>query len=175
MNYSELSAIAETIGALGIIITLVYLAIQIRQGNAQARSQSLQTAIEGFLDCFENATSTIERASIFRRGLNDFDCLSEEEQGCFHSVMHSLLTGLSNVLNMHRVGLLPEYELVAMTGVYISMLISPGGGRWWGLFKGVPPSGLVDYIDEAIRKSEGTITPANEKFPWLGVKAENIT
>jgi hypothetical protein len=127
------------------------------------------------LDCFENATFTIERASVFRRGLNDFDSLSEEEQGCFHSIMHSLLSGISNVWTMHRGGLLPEYELVAMTGVYTAMLISPGGGRWWDIYKDVPPSHLADYLDEAIRTSKGTITPANEKFPWLGAKAENIT
>lgn len=43
MNWSALGAIAETVGGLGVILTLVYLALQIRGSNRVAKAQSRQS------------------------------------------------------------------------------------------------------------------------------------
>ena len=40
MNWEAVGAIGEVVGALGVIATLLYLAIQIRRSTAQARSDS---------------------------------------------------------------------------------------------------------------------------------------
>ena len=43
MNWEALGAIAETVGGLGVILTLVYLAMQIRASNRVASAQSRQS------------------------------------------------------------------------------------------------------------------------------------
>ena len=167
MNWDAIGAIAELVGAIAVVATLFYLALQVRQSTRQDQAHGLQTAIKGYLDSFEAATSTTENADIFRRGLNDFDALLPEEQGSFHSTMHSLTTGFNNAWSLHKAGLLPDYELIAMRGLFVSILISPGGAQWWSLFKKVPPTYLTTYLDDSIRDANGTIQPANESFPWL--------
>jgi hypothetical protein len=57
--------------------------------------------------------------------------------------------------------------MVAMRGLYVSLLSSPGGAKWWELFKNTPPPYLIEYLDEALRKADGQISPATESFPWL--------
>ena len=42
MNWDALSAIAESIGAIGVIVTLVYLSMQIRQNTAMMRVTAKQ-------------------------------------------------------------------------------------------------------------------------------------
>lgn len=45
MNWEAIGAISEIIGAIAVVVTLVYLAIQIRQSNREARASTLQTAL----------------------------------------------------------------------------------------------------------------------------------
>ena len=167
MNLSDWSAIAEIIAAVGLIVSLLYVAIEVHQNTKQEKTKALQVALKEFLDSYEAATSSVTKARIFRMGLNNFDSLSSDEMGCFHATLHSLLTGFNNVWNLHKSGLLPEHELVAMRGVYVSLLSSPGGAKWWELFKHVPPPHLIEYLDEAVRRADGQISPATETFPWL--------
>jgi hypothetical protein len=143
MNFSDWSVVADIVSALGIILTLVYLAIQIRQNTRQKKLQGLQEATELFLHSYEQVSATVEDAEVFRKGLNDFDSLSTNEKACFHSKIHSLVTGFDSIWNLYMNGLLPENEFVAMRAMFISMLASPGAQRWWSAFKHVPASGLV--------------------------------
>lgn len=78
-----------------------------------------------------------------------------------------MLSGLNNAWTLYETGQLPEEEFVTMRGLFVSLLVSPGGQRWWELFKHLPPQYLVSHIDEAIRDADGKITPANESVPWL--------
>ena len=167
MVFSDWSVIAELVSALGIIITLIYLAIQVHQNTRQEEFQGLQAAILRFLNNVDGITKTEEDAEVFRRGLNHFSDLPAATQGSFHSKMHSLLHGFHSIWILYKSGILPEYELVAMRQIYVELLMSPGGRQWWETFKHIPPPHLVAYLDEEIQKSEGTIVPANLAYPWL--------
>ncbi len=167
MNWAALGAIGEIIGAFAVVVSFFYLAFQVHQNTRVLRNQGLQTAIERFLVNIDRLTQTESEADIFRRGLNDFDGLSPGEQGCFHSKMHSLLHGFNSIWNLHKAGLLPDFELVAMRGLYVSFLMCPGGQKWWESFKGVPPPHLIAHLDNAMRDSGDKIVPATRRFPWL--------
>ena len=41
MNIMELGALGEFVGSIGVIVTLVYLAIQIRQNTSQQKQNEL--------------------------------------------------------------------------------------------------------------------------------------
>ncbi len=167
MNWEAIGTIAEIAGAVGVIVSLIYLAIQVRHNSRQTGSQALQVAIHTYLNNYDHATSTSENVEVLRRGLNDFASLSSNEQGCLHSLLHPLNHGFNSVLTMHRAGLLPKDELVAIRGTYIAFLITPGGRIWWESFKHVPPPSFVAYIDEAMREADGSIEKATEQLPWL--------
>lgn len=46
MSLSQLSAIAEIVSAVAVVVTLIYLSRQVRQGNLLARAQTRQWMIE---------------------------------------------------------------------------------------------------------------------------------
>ena len=167
MNWEAIDAISQIIGAVVVVITLIYLSKQIRQSIRQEEIQSFQAAIELFLKNLDQATGTTQDADIFRKGLNDYENLSPSEQGVFHSKMHSLLHGLHTVWKLYKLGSLPEYELVAMRSAFIELLLTQGGQQWWTAFKHVPPPHYVDYLDTELRKAEGKVAPANLAYPWL--------
>ena len=46
MNWDAIGAVAEAVGGLGVILTLFYLALQIRGSNRVAKAQSRQSMTE---------------------------------------------------------------------------------------------------------------------------------
>ena len=173
MIFSDWSVVAEIVSAIGIIVTLIYLAVQVHGNTRQKEFFALQSAIIRFLDAVDQVTRTKEEAEIFRNGLNHFAVLSAKEQGAFHSQMHSLLHGFHSIWILYKAGVLPEYELVAMRRLYVEFLLSPGGQGWWKEFKHIPPPHLVEYLDQETRNASGVITPAIEKYSWLRADEDN--
>ena len=86
MNWDATSAIAETLGAVGVITSLAYLAAQIRYrrqqidqntqalraGGGHQFNQNLYAVIHGAIDCL-----LIEQS--VRVGLNEFASLDEKD------------------------------------------------------------------------------------------------
>jgi hypothetical protein len=85
MNWEAIGAVGEILGAVAVVVSLVYLATQIRQN-----SRSVNIESERFLN---ESWNTIQRdlatdegiADIINRGLNDYVSLAPAEKGVFHS------------------------------------------------------------------------------------------
>jgi hypothetical protein len=45
MNWDSVGAVGEIVGALAVLITLIYLSVQIRQNTKVARSAALDSSI----------------------------------------------------------------------------------------------------------------------------------
>ena len=79
MNWEAFGAIGEIIGAFAVIVSLVYLAIQVRNQNRETRIASVHEILEGFrteISVFRNA----EFAELLKKGGADFDSLSATEK-----------------------------------------------------------------------------------------------
>ncbi len=79
MNWDAIGAVAEALGALGVIISLVYLATQIRAQNRESRIAALHELSVGFRGSISNFTDG-ELARIFVRANDDYDSLDPSEQ-----------------------------------------------------------------------------------------------
>lgn len=83
MNWDAISAIAESIGAIAVLITLVYLTIQVRVGNKQRELEALRHNWDGLNRFCELLSESPEKASIVLRGRASLDDLSPEERFVF--------------------------------------------------------------------------------------------
>ena len=83
MNWDALGAIAETLGALGVIATLGYLALQIRQNNNQLRGSATTAVYEYQRTLTEMLSNDPELYKIALRGNEDWHCLESFEQQRF--------------------------------------------------------------------------------------------
>jgi hypothetical protein len=94
MNWDAVGAVAELLGALGVIITLAYLATQIRQNTQTVRAQgaasqfSAQSSV-GLLLAQDDVIS-----ELYFRGLERFSSLSDAEKRRFLSTIGLHVSGL---------------------------------------------------------------------------------
>ena len=80
MNWEAIGAVGEVLGAIGVIVTLIYLAWQIQQNNRQLKGTSLIAVQEYQRSMSEELTANPELFRMVIRGNHDFDALSSEEQ-----------------------------------------------------------------------------------------------
>lgn len=77
MNGDAIGALAEVIGALAVVATIGYLAVQIKQSTKQARANSLSeisTALQTAFDRF------CEDTALYQSGCCEFESLSRADQ-----------------------------------------------------------------------------------------------
>lgn len=154
MNWDALGAIGEIIGAVAVVVTLLYVARQIRQANAQTRAQARYSFIEAYGHMNSSITENKEVASIFRRGL-DGDRLDDDEGIQFFALLGQFLNTWSVLYDLHVDGLLPENQWTMVRKDIITMLSEPGGKEFWeqvGQF-GVHQA-FADAVNETLASDE---------------------
>ena len=87
LNVELAGVIVEAVGAAGIIITLVYLAMETRLHTAHIQSEGLQASIGGFVRQLRAVSETAENSAVFRQGLHDFLGQDTATQNAFHAMM----------------------------------------------------------------------------------------
>jgi hypothetical protein len=73
MNWEMISAIAKMVGAIGVIISLVYLAIQIRDQKKHSRNAVINSLTTQFNDFMLPQIENANLCALWVRGLRSFD------------------------------------------------------------------------------------------------------
>jgi hypothetical protein len=127
---SALGDLGDFIGGIGVIVTLIYLAIQIRRNTEQTRLNTAGESWSGILAAFEPAYYG-DNIESFQRGLAGELDPSGADYLTFAMLMVRTMGQFEMSLYQARQGALDD-ELLAMHSRLAQTLITtPGGRRWW--------------------------------------------
>ena len=156
MNWDALGAIGELVGAVAVVVTLIYVARQIHQVNAQSQASARYSFIEAYSDMNTSISNNRELASVFRRGFAGEE-LDEDERMQFFTLVGQFLNTWSVLFDLHREGLLPENQWVMVRKDIISLFSEPGGRAFWERVGrlGVHEA-FRDAVDEALESGEAS-------------------
>ena len=167
MTLDALGNVGEFIGALGVIASLFYLAVQVRRSMALARAQS-QREISNLYAIHHVMILQPDQIEINRRGYKDFSALSKDEQARFHHLHSPLLQQCELVSRMHRQGLVEDDSYQGWRSLMLSILSTPGGRQWWPVAKTLLGPDLVRDFDTALSKDREDIVPVDQLWPFYG-------
>jgi hypothetical protein len=138
MNWDAIGAIAELLGAIGVIASLVYLATQIRQSREQMVENTRALRAGTYQDFQRNVDEVFNRLIVdpenrrpIRLGMADYAKLNEDDAFLFQFWISSVLHTYENALYQRRVGLLDEERWRVQLLALSSALLNPGVGQWW--------------------------------------------
>ena len=80
MNWDALGAISEIVGAGGVIVTLVYLAVQVRHNTSAVRSSTHQTQIDSTVPLNGAIAADGNLAALIAKANQDYESLAPGEQ-----------------------------------------------------------------------------------------------
>lgn len=149
MNWEAISTIAEIVGAAAVVISLIYLAIQIRQNNRQVeeqiralRLQAYDTAGADFSTLRLHVSGNPQRASVWRRAKQSYSALEPDERAQANEMLHELMWAYQNIFSRMQGGADDE---VLRNLVDINLghwMGNPGFREWWRTERKTP------YTDE---------------------------
>ena len=132
MNWEALGAIAETLGAIGVIATLLYLAQQIRSNTRSVRASTYQEMDRAIREVELLSAENPDVSRILFAGLSDFDSLAPEEKPRFGSLLNMMLRGFQNHEYQIQQGTLDAAIRESALHQLRLLCATPGFTTWWG-------------------------------------------
>ena len=173
MNWDAISAVAEVVGVIAVVVSLIYLAVQVRQNTSQLKQDNLRTTVRGTLDANWHYHRDPEAFRIMSRGVQNFDDMPPQEQAHFHSILVDLSFYQGVARNQYLAGLIDKSALDVNLYFFLAILSTPGGRQWWELAKRtkpMPPE-QIEFLQNALDSANpGDIPPITELQPWLAAK-----
>lgn len=131
MFLEDLGNIGEFLGAMAVIASLVYLAIQIRQNTRAVKASTHQNLSDGFGDFLKLLVQDQRGAEIFRNGVHGLEGLDEAERDTFYALLSILFMHFENAHVHRQQGLMEDEQWRRWriaTGWYAGF---PGVSIWW--------------------------------------------
>lgn len=159
MNWEALGVIAEYVGVVIVITSILYLSKQIRESNKHASAEVERHAQESYNQYLESLVSDRDSLEIYRSGLASFSKLSDSDKTFFHIKASKFINHLEMVLRMESKGLISSDMVDTFGRVVITFLDSTPGGRefWEQLPVNTYQKLSTEYISRKLQKRESSL------------------
>ena len=148
----NLGNLGEFVGALGVVISLVYLARQMIQNTVSVRAASFNSMVQNSIRLLEHSFRDGEFAAFLVRAQEDPEDLSPEERTRWDAYMTAVYRHFGNLQYSHRVGTLDHQMWAAYRATLKDHLRTPAWATWFQTNRHVFSRGLGDQVDETLRE-----------------------
>jgi len=131
VNWEAIGAIGEVLGAAGVIISLVYLAVQIRADARAKRASAVHEQSDAYRDFLQTLATDETLSGIYLRGLRDYGSLRDAELIRFTSVIGFLFRVFDEAFFQWQEGTLDSQLWQGFEAPMADMLAYPGVKEWW--------------------------------------------
>ncbi len=131
MNLEAMGNLGETIGGVAVVVSLVYLGIQMKHNTMSVRSATYQSIVAAAAACNVTLTQSPDLARIFRIGCDDPEALGEDERVRFWFLCSQFLDIYENLFLQHRNGTVDDDYWLPRAHSYMELFKSPGFLRNW--------------------------------------------
>ena len=131
MNWEAIGAVAELLGAIGVIVSLIYLASQVRRNTHLQKITNLRDIATELATTARCTASNPELASLVLRGLADLASLDSVERYRLDSYLYAFFANYERALIDARDGDYPEEQLTPLRVSVVEYLGTHGGRTWW--------------------------------------------
>ena len=130
MDIQDWGALGEVFGAMGVIVTLIYLARQIRENSRQVRVSSITSINHLINEAWDPVYSNDRNIRVWTTGLRSPLDLDEEDLALFHLFMTRLINVLDTAAAQHSYNVLTTDQFRKYAVRLNSLLSTPGGEHW---------------------------------------------
>jgi hypothetical protein len=135
MNWNAIAAIAEVVGALAVLITLVYLAIQTRDNVKIMRSQAIWDAQVSFVEVNEVLADGGVVAEVVYKAISKPDSLTDKETYQLHRFLRGWFQRMEAQFALYKVGILDREVWELRLGYAQGLLTKSPFKEWWEIDK----------------------------------------
>ena len=131
MNWEAAGAIGEIVGALGVILSLVYLATQIRVQNRESRVAAVNEWTSQWNSFLVSFAENPNLSELWSRGVHDFTSLNPTEVVQFSSQCGRLFRVGESLFDQYRQGRFDPRTWRGVQRTLEDVARFPGAKQWW--------------------------------------------
>lgn len=154
LDITTLAAWGEFIGGIAVVVSLIYLASQIRQNSKLLRASTASASVSGVNDQSSLIVQDPEVARIFWDGLEDRSSLSESDRRRFDALIGMQLSALNQEYQFAADGVIGSTVWSSRTRGYRRVLQQPGMRQWWNEWRDVYGDEFGEFVDGLVREGE---------------------
>jgi len=168
VNWEAVGAIAEGLGAIVVVVSVVYLALQVRQGNLQAQGAAHANWLTTWNDTIKGWIRDRDTVAIMQRGFDGIEGLSNVEQAIFAQQLAALINHWHLAADLVDRHLMDDRLYAGATQVVLSVCATRGGAAYLESNANAFPRGR--QLLRMVGSSERSLPPFNILAPWWSVE-----
>jgi len=131
MTLDQFANIGEFIGGIAVIISLVYLALQIRTNTEAQKSSTYQAIVSDFGALNNTMASTPELSHLFVQAMEDYHQLSSDQKARISQLFFQCFRFFENMFYQYKKGYLDEEVWIGWKRLMLTYYSRPGFQTWW--------------------------------------------
>jgi hypothetical protein len=143
----ELGNVGEFIGGLAVLVSLVYLALQIRQNTTTVRAATSASISESLGRFTELLCSQPDLARVWYQGRVQYDSLNDEERNRLRLAVDTYMRRLENAFYQQTRGFVDPEHWQTTERHLASVLSHPGALHFWSERKSLFSDRFVEFVE----------------------------
>jgi hypothetical protein len=131
LGLADWSALAQIIGAMAVVISLVYVGFELRANTAAVQAAALQSVNQIARDQILLYATNPELNRISMQGAQDTANLNGEDRVRYRWLVRSFWLGMQTIYRQWQLGILPDEEWAVYYNVVCANVAMPGVRALW--------------------------------------------
>ena len=147
---SDIAHLAEIVGALAVVVSLVYVGIQVNDSVGASRSASVNDANVALQSWYQELGTNQQASALFYRGLMSGEALPATEEFQFLMTFHAVFLAFQNSYWLTEEGTLDPELLESLTAAILGVKDTPGMRRYWRQRKSYLNASFAEYVERLL-------------------------
>lgn len=148
MNWDAINAVGEMLGALAVLVSLLYLSVQIRQNTASVKSSTFQNAITSISHVSLAIATDKEAANVvYTAFAGNTAELSEQERFRAGLLLTGLFRNYENFWFQYQSGVMDEDMWQGICNAMLGYYRMPYVRQWWAERSSIFSPKFAEFLD----------------------------
>jgi hypothetical protein len=153
MNWDTIAAISQVAAAFGVIVSVVYLARQIRDQNNERRRAAVNVLIGQWNAIVKSFIESPEFCKLYLRGLDSFEQLDPSDRVRLGAFWGTHFRNFDGMYHYHLDGTLQRSHWDVIERMITDLISYPGTQEWWSMRRHWQTNEFASFVDSIISQS----------------------
>jgi hypothetical protein len=155
MNWEAVSAIAEVTGVIGVIISLVYVGLQVKQNTLATEISTSQAYVNADNEIIGIINTSPDLADILHQGVNGISKLTGGDLIRYMSFHELVFISFQSFYLQWKNGFLSDALWGTYRQAFVDLLQQKGAQEWWEMRRHWFSDDFKQYVEESVDTQKG--------------------
>ena len=150
--FETLGNIGDFIGGIGVVATVIYLAVQVRHSTASTKAASYQAVVSAISDWSRAIGADSKLSRIMRVGLENSEQLTDDEYTQFEMMVVSGTRNFENIHYQYLAGGVSEAAWEGWSNRILTFFNQRGLQPWWEHHKAAYSPDFREFVEKGMKE-----------------------